>query len=182
MKWFKYNINELSEEQYNKFFGLLTDERKKHVTSLASFEKRKQSVAGEMLAKIGIASLSGITETEIIISAKYNGKPYCKNADIHFSISHSGDYAVCAVDSNPIGIDIEKIREINLKIAERFCNQSELEYINSKNRLFEIWTAKEAAYKMLGGKIKDFKKIDTSEFNKEYFYIEDYIICIVKEN
>ena len=185
MKWFKRNINELTDEQYNKYFGLMIDERKKYITSLASLEKKKQSVTGEMLVKIGVSSLLNINENEITISTKNNGKPYTNVKNIHFSISHSADYAVCAIDNAPIGIDIEKIGPVNLKVIERFCNEGEIEYIKSDdsvNRLFEIWTAKEAAYKMLDGKIKDFKKIDTSKLNKEYFYLDNYVVCIVKEN
>ena len=42
-----------------------------------------------------------------------NGKPYFDSKpDIHFSISHSGDYAMCAFSDNPIGADIQKIQEI----------------------------------------------------------------------
>ena len=38
------------------------------------------------------------------------GKPYLsEHPDFYFNISHSGEYVLCAIDNNPIGVDIEEV-------------------------------------------------------------------------
>ena len=81
-----------------------------------------------------------------------NGKPYAKGAAF-FNISHSGSFAVAAVSDCEVGVDIERIRDVNLRIAEKFSG-GEREYILSaespQKAFFEIWTAKEAYLKKCG--------------------------------
>lgn len=185
MKWYIYNVNTLDNQTFNRFFGLLTPKRKEYVLSLKKEKSRKLTVTGEMLAKNAISELYKISIEDIIIECDPSGKPIVKNCDAKISISHSGDIAVCAVDTEPIGIDIEKIRDVSLKTAYRFSNSEEIYYIfdsddtkESERRFFEIWTAKEAEYKRLDGQIKNFKEIDTRSINKDYYEYSGYLICI----
>ena len=94
---------------------------------------------------------------------------------------------VCAVDDKPIGIDIEQIRPIDLKLAKRFCTKQELTYLfdgaDNKEiltRFFKLWTAKEAYSKCLG---KGLASINTPcSTETQTFVIEnEYIVSIVKE-
>ena len=81
-----------------------------------------------------------------------HGKPYFPGTDIHFNISHSGDYKVLAIAETPVGVDIEKVRKADLRVAKRFC-ENEYNYItqkDSEHRFFEIWTKKEAYLKYKG--------------------------------
>jgi 4'-phosphopantetheinyl transferase len=176
MKWYKFNINDFTDELYSEYYSLLSNERREYVDSLKIETDRKRTVAGEMLVKIAL----GLRNETILRTDE--GQPYIAGMDNHFSISHSGNFAVCAIDKCKIGIDIEEIRNIDIKAAKRFCNEKELEYVgNDINRFFEIWTAKEATYKMMGGKIKNFKDIDTFNVNKQYCSFLDHIVCIVRE-
>ena len=90
------------------------------------------------------------------------GKPFINN--VYFNISHSYDY-VCVVASNKeIGIDIEKIRKVNINICNFFSTENEKNYIiNSKNQyknLFKIFCLKEAYFKMLGSDLSKIKNIE----------------------
>ena len=129
LKWFKININDVTEKEYKEFLALLSDERKERIERFKSFNDKKRSVCGEALAKTEIAKICEKRADELIFETKKSGKPFCKNADIEFSISHSGDYSVCAVNNTPIGIDIQKIVPYNEKIARRVCSSNELEII-----------------------------------------------------
>lgn len=180
MQWFKFDIRDMNLSLYEKYFSLMSDERKEYTKGIKTEKNRLLTVAGEMLVRKNLSKICGIDEAEITVKKDENGKPYCNIEDFNFSISHSGDFAACVISQNPVGIDIEKERDINLKVALKFCNESELEYINgSIPRFFEIWTAKEAAYKMFGGAQKEFKKIDTAKLNKQYFNFSGYTVCIV---
>ncbi len=87
------------------------------------------------------------------------GKPFLLSHNgIKFNVSHSGDYVVCAISSTEIGIDVEKIRDINcIQIANRFFTTEENNYLNNtQNRqnivenFYEIWTLKESLVKAIG--------------------------------
>lgn len=80
------------------------------------------------------------------------GKPhlYGKEGELHFSLSHSGDYAVCAIADSPVGVDIEQIKKNDLRIAERFFNPGELQYVNDAESFYRIWTLKEGYLKAVG--------------------------------
>lgn len=186
MKWLKYDIRQLKDNEYKEYLSGLSKERKDYIMGNKNENDRKLSLMGEILVKKAVAEFCGISAYDIEIQKDQNGKPYIVNLGINISISHSGDYVVCAVDNKPIGIDIEKIRDINLNVSKRFCNTDEYNYIfsnecNMPERFFEIWTAKEAEFKRLGGGKINFKTINTMELNKKYFRFSDYLVCISAE-
>lgn len=68
---------------------------------------------------------------------------------IFFSLSHSHHLALIAISkAEPIGVDIEYLREVpnQLAIAKRFFSPCE----DPEKTFFEIWTAKEALVKAHG--------------------------------
>ncbi len=78
------------------------------------------------------------------------GKPYLENyPDIHFSLSHSGHWAVCAVGNAPLGVDVEQPR-CTMEIGKRFFRPDELPETEDKDFLLRLWTAKEAFLKAIG--------------------------------
>ena len=199
MNWYKYNINDFTPGAYEKWYDLLSEQKKIRIDKMKFTDDKKRSVAGEMLARKAIAQRLKIAPENIIFKTDERGKPYAHNLDIHFNISHSDDYVVCAVDSKPVGIDIEKIRPINLKIAKRFFSEDEQKYLFRKKpeesdytspptddllkRFFEIWTAKEAYLKFTGEGISqelNALKIDRNALNVHYF--DDYVVTIYTES
>ncbi len=118
-----------------------------------------------------------------------HGKPYFKNLpDFHFNISHSGELLAVAISRSPVGIDIEKKREFNPKIAKRFHPQ-EASYINAKDcdsRFLEVWTKKEACLKYFGtglsGGLDTFNVFEFSPTPKTFKHGEYYIsVCAQNE-
>ena len=86
-------------------------------------------------------------------------KPFIENSKINFNLSHSGNWCFIVISLiKDIGIDIEKIREIEdvLKIAERYFALEEYEHLKKFksteqiNEFFRIWTFKEAFIKAIG--------------------------------
>jgi 4'-phosphopantetheinyl transferase len=154
VNWYKCNINEVKKEEYDTFFSLMSDKKKGRISRFKNDDDKKRSICAEMLAKREIAKRYGILPCNVILDAEENGKPYAKNLDIHFSLSHSGDYAVCALGEKPIGIDIQKIVPYNEKTAKKVCSQSELEIVEKSDdksaEFIKLWTKKEAVMKMEG--------------------------------
>ena len=94
----------------------------------------------------------GITDYDVFYDEK--GKPFLKNSNLHFSLSHSGEMAMCVISDQNVGCDIEKIKPIDLKIAKRFFTDDEYnEIINSDNpecAFYRLWTLKESFLKVTG--------------------------------
>lgn len=183
-------ISDINEKEYNEAFDMMSAERKIAVLRYKSENDRKRSVLGEKLARKGISSLLKINEREIEFSRTEKGKPFCTNADVHFSISHSKDIVVCALDSKPIGVDAELIRDIELRVTKIACTESDLGFIfetddenERKLRFFEVWTAKEAYFKFLGTGIEGLKTVSYEEI-KPYCQQKregDYLITVYQK-
>lgn len=190
MKWIYCDINNISDEEYAQVYHSLTPSRRERVERIKSGDDKKRSLAGEILAKKLLLEEYGIKNPQIAVDAK--GKPQAEGAP-HFSIAHSENIAVCAADNSEIGIDIEKIRAVKYSLIKRVCVDEELEYVLGSHttqdnlckgpeiltRFFEIWTAKEAYFKKIGTGITDFKSVNTCAIKKQFFTLNDYLICIV---
>lgn len=124
------------------------------------------SSISEWLARKIISETFHIKPHEIKFDNNEYGKPYAVNLDIYFNISHSKNYIICAIDKNPIGVDIEKIRPLKDSVLKVFCTDKELDYINSsdnkKKEAIKLWTLKEAYFKAIGTGIRELKDV---EFN-----------------
>lgn len=158
------NITELSDNALSEWFSQMSTERKEAVKKLKTPHKQKQKIAADYICRKAISEFCKIAPQKIEFNVSEYGKPFAKDLNVNFSISHSGDYAICAVSDKKIGIDIEKIREINPKSASKFACKNEEEYIFAhENGFFEIWTLKEAYFKCIGtGLGADIKNVNFS--------------------
>ncbi len=184
MIWDKFDIRDLSDSEYQKWYSLMSAEKKKRVDRFRFIDDKKRTVAGEMLARTMIAKWCNVLPESIVFNITEHGKPFATQLDVHFNISHSGSMVVCAVNNTPVGIDIERIKDYKSDVAKRVCSEIELDLIIQSNKpadeFTRIWTAKEAYTKCLGigfGNM-DFKSIPSDK--AEQYKIEDYWISIVK--
>lgn len=121
-----------------------------------------------------------------------NGKPYIKDNEFFFNISHSENMVAAAISKCEVGIDVEIISERNLKIADRFFNASEIDFIkNSENNFSDftkLWTRKEAFLKATGKGLKiplnSFSVLSdkVSEYKLSSFCIDNKYILSVATN
>ena len=87
------------------------------------------------------------------------GKPYLKDKNLYFSLSHSNGIVALTISKEEIGLDIELIKDIKDNLARRVMNDDEhkmyqnLTKENKKIYFFEVWTSKEAYIKKLGTSI-----------------------------
>ncbi len=139
---------------------------------------------GEILAKVIIKKTFGIGIAQQEFAYTECGKPYLPNhPDVHFNISHSGEYVACTVSNKPVGVDIQKIGEYNSDVAKRVCNEKELVQIeNSLDRASEftkLWAQKESVLKMYGTGIAggDIKNCLNS-YNVQSERVEDYWVSV----
>lgn len=159
-----FDIKEYNMEMLYSFSKVIPLRFEKSSTYLS--EKSKlQCILGGIL----IYQNMGNIESDILYN-RY-GKPYLKEENKFFNISHTGDYVVFVKDNQEIGIDIERVNERNINIIKYAFNDKEIKLINADiKKLTKLWTIKEAVYKASGAdRFIDFKSIDTSkEIEIEY--------------
>ena len=97
---------------------------------------------GRYLVKKVATEFYNIIDTEIITTIK--GKPIFKNANLHFSISHSNEIIIACFDNSNCGIDIEYMKKRNFSKLSNYFNQQ----FSTKEDFYKFWTLKEAAYKL----------------------------------
>ena len=98
------------------------------------------------------------------IARTERGKPYFPQLPrLHCSPSHSGDYFVCALADIPVGADVQIHKGLRdetpqetaarlLRIAKRYFSPAEAEFlqIDTYDRFFRLWTARESYVKLTG--------------------------------
>ena len=169
MIYLKYcieNIHNLSD--INSKYLLIKKEKQNAIDCLKNLDDKKRSILGEKLLIDGLKNYYNVDYNDIAIKKNKHGKPYISNlefSNIKFNISHSHDYSICAFSNHEIGVDIEMIRKVNINILDHFATNQEKEYILSSNehlfqRLFTIFTLKEAYFKMLGEDLSNIKNVE----------------------
>lgn len=158
MEIYAVKIIDINSEQLDEL-SLLIDSRKRHrIKKYVKKKNKLQTLMGEILLRSIIIQKLKINNKDIVFSNNYYGKPYLKNyPNVFFNLSHSGEFVVCAFDEHPVGIDIEKIKEIEYKdLAENFFTKREYDYIMKNdsdqqlNKFYDIWTLKESYIKCCG--------------------------------
>ena len=123
-------------------------------------------IYAESAGILSAADLLVMPEPVVIRGEK--GKPYFDSevvgqndqqprwSDIHFSLSHSGDYSACAFHTKPVGLDLQVHRECRREaIARRFFHPAEYAWLEKTGfeAFFQVWAAKESYVKYTGSGI-----------------------------
>ena len=93
---FYANMKMLEQKDvFRHFFCSLSKERQQKIEAIKAEGGRCSSLGAWALMDYGLQQLYGLREREITITYGAHGKPYVKNRpDIHFNLSHSGDYVL----------------------------------------------------------------------------------------
>ena len=135
-------------------------------------------------------------DSQVKLLYESGGKPYLESRAVELSISHSGELWGCALSKEPVGLDIQLIREKGVcSVAKRFFHPEEYRYLQETgfSDLFSLWTAKESYVKFTGEGITDgfsaFSVVDSqgllSSVNgaelKLIPFLPEYRICVCAE-
>lgn len=92
-------------------------------------------------------------EDEPLIVRAERGKPRFLSGFPEFSVSHTGSLWVCAMGTQTVGVDVQKLRRCSMEaIARRYYTPDEQKYAADMGEegFFRIWTRKEAYVKFTG--------------------------------
>ncbi len=185
--------------------GLLDRDRQRKVLSLKNRKAIEQSIyAGLLLRHAFLEAGYGTKEWhEVEIEKGLYGKPYIKGYnDFQYSLSHSGEWIVCAVDEMPVGADIQEMKSWKMQLAKRFYDVDEYDRLlaikeydldRRTKEFYSIWTAKESVVKLsgrgigagIGGYVtaQDYSRVydvnDMQMINiRLYDELEGYMTCV----
>ena len=149
------NERPIDESTFRFLLQFVQPEKRERILRQRIKQNADNMLVGDILAKYMVKREFGIPFSCQQISYGQYGKPYLtRYPDVHFNISHSGRFVVCAVCSFPVGIDVQEIVSYNPDVARRVCSEKEMDYIeHTENTSFaftEIWTRKEAISKLSG--------------------------------
>lgn len=156
IKTYIINTKQFEDEYvYKKSFDSVSTYRQQKIAHLKNAEDKKRSLAAAIALNAALKEY-GLEERMMEYELGKQGKPYFRNyPEIHFSLSHSGDYAICSIGAHEVGNDIERVRSGKEKVTQRFFAKEELDWIfdapnDIDNRIFRIWTMKESFLKVTG--------------------------------
>lgn len=164
-------------------------------------EKNRESICGRLLLLRGLQELGydrlfpQNKDPEQLLEALAAslkkgpyGKPYLTGyPEIHFNISHSGGWAVCALASMPCGVDIQERRSIrSRRMVERTMNAREqrqiLEAEDGTGEFIKLWTYKESCIKLSGeGLHQDMKTLKPPACHQFFWLEKDLAGCVAGE-
>lgn len=128
--------------------------RLEKLSSCRFAERRRQGIGAELLLIRAIRSVSSDLQLPLAIVAGPDGKPYLPGSALHFSLSHSGSFAACAISDHPVGLDLERRGRLSDALLRRSFSPEEQALIRAAedpDHLFTLlWTGKESYVKATG--------------------------------
>ncbi len=181
------------EAAFNTAVESVSPYRRQKIALLKNMKDKWRSLAAAIALNTALKEYN-LEERTMEYDVGKQGKPYFRyNPDIHFSLSHSGDYAICSIGTHETGNDIELIKSGRERVAQRFFATEELDWIcetqdprERDERIFRIWTIKESFLKVTGRgmslPLKDFAVVVADDGNVTIrqnvnditYYIKEY--------
>lgn len=131
---------------YEQTLAACSPERREALEKLRSEADRRESLAVACLLDLALR-LFGLREREMDYGRGAAGKPFFRNRpELHFSLSHGGGLAACAVADRPVGVDVEGERLVSEALLRRYFTAEE----RAAAKPLRLWTLKESCCKMTG--------------------------------
>lgn len=145
-------------EAAEAYLPQLSPERQQALLRYASPVVRSRSLFGELLARCFVAAAGGPPPFALTICRHIKGKPYSPDGRFFFNWAHSGDWVLCGVGPDALGVDVERPRRGKSRraVAARFFRPEEcqaLEAVPEEKRedlFLRYWTMKESYLKYTG--------------------------------
>ncbi len=174
----------INQNTLNYLLTFVSKEKKEQINRYYFNVDKKLSLYADLIVRVIACKTFGLTNKDIDFFKSEYGKPSLNNyLNFHYNVSHTRNAIAVVVSDSQVGVDIEKIREPEFKIVNRFFTQPEIEFIDntvaeSKKRFYIVWTKKEAYIKYIGKGLY----IPLNSFNVFDETISKKMQTIVKDN
>ena len=162
----------------------ISEQRREQALKFKYEQGQRLCVLAYLLLKQALREGYGIIENPVF---EYNehGKPsIVGHPEIFFNLSHCKEAAICVVSDQPVGVDVEGIREYKESLVNYTMNDEEIAQIKSAENpaatFIRLWTMKEATTKLIGTGISNDMKtvIDTLKYKYTTVERQKYIYTI----
>ena len=155
-----HNPQEVTEEEWRKDALLLPAWRRQRAVRYRFLIDRVLCTKAYLLLREGLSLHYGIEGNPTFGYVDHN-KPVLKEyPHIHFNLSHCRRGVLCVIDDQPVGCDIEEMKEkLDIEMMKRCFNEQEIEEIVHANHpciaFTQSWTMKESVLKLTGEGLRD---------------------------
>lgn len=168
-----YFNDEIEKIDLQGALQLISEQRREQALRYKFEQGQRLCVAAYLLLKQALLEQEGITENPIFEYGEH-GKPFIVgHPELHFSLSHCKEAAVCVLSRKPVGIDVESIGRYRDSVARYAMSEEELAMIQNSEQpevtFIRLWTMKESLLKMTGEGINDKMKETLQGVNTEMF-------------
>ena len=153
--------------RYDVLLSLLPAERQIEISGFRFAEDRRLRVMADVLVRSRISHMLHVPFSDLQFGTNQYGKPHLiDHPSVHFNISHTRNALAVGLADEPLGIDVERITQADIRIARRAFTPDECAYVfadpqKQDERFFQVWTQKEAYMKWTGsGFHMDPRKLD----------------------
>lgn len=148
---------EVNDTSYKLLLSHTTEDKRKKVACYQNKKNAYLSLFAEFLVRYVLIRDYQINNKDIQLKYNEYGKPELADVkNLHFNISHSGQWIVAAIDSSPVGIDIEHVANIDISLFKNHFSSEEYSSLIEKTIpeqvpfFYELWTLKESYIKQTG--------------------------------
>jgi 4'-phosphopantetheinyl transferase len=153
------------EAASDSLIALLSPDERERARRFLFDHHRIRFIAGRAALRGILARCVGASPESLGFEYSERGRPRLATptVDFDFNLAHSDDLGLLAVSPHPVGVDLERLREMPsaLEIAARFFSVAETEVLVTlppglrAQGFFNAWTRKEALLKAAGVGIGD---------------------------
>ncbi|HZV26413.1 MAG TPA: 4'-phosphopantetheinyl transferase superfamily protein, partial [Acidothermaceae bacterium] len=150
----------MSAAELDALISRLPEAERMRAAGMRLEARRRAFVLGRALLRSAVAPLGGVSPDAVVVRIEPSGRPVLAGSlsDLFVSIAHSGAYVVVAVATRPVGVDVERVRQLARfsQVAARVCSPDELRELAAmgaadRERAFmTVWSRKEAYGKAIG--------------------------------
>ena len=162
----------------------ISAQRREQALKFKYEQGQRLCVLAYQLLKKGLQQEYGITENPVFVYNEH-GKPSIEgHPEICFNLSHCKEAAICVISDQPIGVDVESIREYKESLVNYTMNDEEIAQIKSAEApaafFIRLWTMKESTMKLIGTGISNDMKtvVDTQKYKYTTVDRQRYIYTI----
>ena len=136
-------VSVLNEEEYEARLSVLPEPIRVRVKKNGAASLGAWTLFSRMMKELGVRDLR--------LSILPQGRPVLAGKGPMFSLSHSGDFALCCVGDGPLGADVERLRQPRRSLIRRALSEQERSWLSDQPEetaaFARLWTRKESLVK-----------------------------------
>jgi 4'-phosphopantetheinyl transferase len=146
----------LSIEKMQNLLEYVDSDKQKRIEAFHRKEDKVRCLVGDILVRYILAEKLNISPSHLKFFRNAYGKPFLKDENLFFNLSHSGCWVAAVFDNEENGIDVQEIGEADLFIAEKFFRRNEYRELlkvaeyDRADIFYKWWSLKECYIKTTG--------------------------------